>query len=107
MSQINLVSIEDSSRNYVSPVSDGGFFESRFVQRNPTYFIVYLSSHSGCNQSCRMCHLTQSGQTMMTSATLQDYIDQAKNVLKNVDYESMKEQGLRRIKYSFMARGYK
>lgn len=105
MSQINLVSIEDSSKNYIVPVSDGGFFESRFVQRNPSYFIIYLSSHSGCNQACRMCHLTQSGQTMMTSATLQDYLEQAKNVIKDLDFDSLKKQGLKRIKYSFMARG--
>lgn len=105
MTKIKLVSTEDASINHIIPVVDGGFFESRFVQRDSSYFIVYLSSHSGCNQSCRMCHLTQSGQTMMTSATLQDYLEQAKNVLKDVDFEMLKSKGLTRVKFSFMARG--
>lgn len=105
MDKISLVSVEDTSINYVIPKPDGGFLESRFVQRGSEYFIVYLSSHTGCNQACRMCHLTQSKQTMMTSATLEDYLEQAKNVLDNVDYEALKAKGLRRIKFSFMARG--
>ena len=105
MDKISLVSVEDTSINYVIPKPDGGFLESRFVQRGSQYFIVYLSSHTGCNQACRMCHLTQSKQTMMTSATLEDYLEQAKNVLDNVDYEALKAKGLRRIKFSFMARG--
>lgn len=105
MNKINLVSEVDSSLNYVVPKPDGGFLESRFVQRSSDYFIVYLSSHTGCNQACRMCHLTQSKQTMMTSATLEDYLEQAKNVLDNVDYTALKAKGLKRIKFSFMARG--
>lgn len=106
MTSIKLVSAEDQSKNYIIPTSDGGYFESRFVQRSSSsYFIVYLSSHSGCNQSCRMCHLTQTGQTMMTSAKLKDYIEQAENVLKDVNFEELKAQGLTRVKFSFMARG--
>ena len=105
MDKISLVSVEDTSINYVIPKPDGGFLESRFVQRGSEYFIVYLSSHTGCNQACRMCHLTQSKQTMMTSATLEDYLEQAKNVLENVDYTTLKAKGLKRVKFSFMARG--
>lgn len=105
MKNIKLVSEVDASINHIIPVEDGGYFESRFVQRESSYFIVYLSSHSGCNQSCRMCHLTQSGQTMMTSASLRDYIQQAENVLKDIDFESLKSNGLTRVKFSFMARG--
>ena len=105
MDKISLTSIEDTSINYIMPKADGGFLESRFVQRSSEYFIVYLSSHTGCNQACRMCHLTQSKQTMMTSSTLEDYLEQAKNVLDNVDYTSLKTKGLKRVKFSFMARG--
>lgn len=105
MNKINLISEVDSSLNYIIPKSDGGFLESRFVQRSSDYFIVYLSSHTGCNQACRMCHLTQSKQTMMTSASLEDYLEQARNVLENVDYTALKAKGLKRVKFSFMARG--
>lgn len=105
MEQIKLVSEQDSSINYITEASDGGYFESRFVQRSSDYFIVYLSSHSGCNQACRMCHLTQSKQTMMTSATLQDYLVQATKVLCSVPFKNLKRLGLKRVKFSFMARG--
>lgn len=103
---IKLLSLEDKSRNYVLPTEDGGFFESRFVQRaDSSYFIVYLSSHSGCNQACRMCHLTQTGQTMMASASLSDYLEQANQVIQDVNFDELKAQGLKRVKFSFMARG--
>ena len=105
MNKIKLVSELDNAINYVIPHTDGGYFESRFVQRSPDYFIIYLSSHTGCNQACRMCHLTQSKQTMMTPSTLDDYIQQTINVIKDVDFELLKSKGLKRIKYSFMARG--
>ena len=105
MTSIKLVSEEDSSINYVVPCSDGGYFESRFVQRSSDYFIIYLSSHSGCNQACRMCHLTQTKQTMMTPATLDDYVQQAKQVLNNVSFAYHRAVGLTKIKFSFMARG--
>lgn len=105
MNKIKLTSEIDSSVNYVISHSDGGYFESRFVQRSSDYFIIYLSSHTGCNQACRMCHLTQSKQTMMSPATMEDYITQAKNIIDNVDFNSLKTKGLKRIKYSFMARG--
>lgn len=105
METIKLVSEEDSSINYVIPCDDGGYFESRFVQRTSDYMIVYLSSHSGCNQACRMCHLTQTGQTMMTPATLKDYVEQAKRVLDDIDLDTKRKSGMTKVKFSFMARG--
>jgi adenine C2-methylase RlmN of 23S rRNA A2503 and tRNA A37 len=103
--KIELHSVEDSSINYIVPCDDGGFFESRFVQRSPEYFIIYLSSHSGCNQACRFCHLTQTGQTMMTPATIVEYQAQALEVLSKLNLAEMQQQGLRKVKFSFMGRG--
>lgn len=74
-----LYSKEDASVNFIF---DNGM-EARFVQRSPDYFIIYLSSQTGCNKACRFCHLTQTGQTEMTDATIQDYILQTYVVIQN------------------------
>ena len=105
MKLLTLVSQEDKSKNYVIPTDDGGYFESRFVQRTDDYIIVYLSSHSGCDQACRFCHLTQTRQTMMQPADVLDYIAQAKRVLNDANLAQLKLFGLKKVKFSFMARG--
>lgn len=96
----------DLSINYIHETKGiEGYLESRYVQREDDYLIIYLSSHYGCNQSCKMCHLTHTNQTNLVSASLEDYIRQAKSVIKNIDFGSLVSQGLTKIKYSFMSRG--
>lgn len=101
-----LPSKEDASINHILEQPDGGHWEARLVQRVEEYFICYLSSHSGCAHSCRFCHLTATKQVMMTPATIQDYLDQADQVLSS--YRKRLEAGqppANRLHFNFMARG--
>lgn len=99
-----LKSQHDNSVNFVERLENGDVFESRYVRRNDDYFIAYLSSHSGCNKACRMCHLTQTGQVGMNEATIDNYVDQAKKVVDYWKNESGTSKPSR-INYNFMARG--
>lgn len=101
-----LISNEDKSVNFTKKIEDGGFLEARFVQRVPEYFIAYLSSHSGCNKSCRFCHLTATKQTMMTSATFNDYLEQADQVLNYYkDKTDLINKSEKIVNFNFMSRG--
>lgn len=99
-----LRSTQDRSINIVTPASDGGAIESRFVQRASDSIIVYLSSATGCDRACRFCHLTQMGHTMMTHVSEQGYLDQALRHFEMADLEGRLE-GVRTVHYNFMARG--
>lgn len=78
--------------------------ETRFVQRRPENFIVYVSTHTGCVMRCKFCWLTQTGQTSF----------------RHLDVEAMTQQFVmgrnywrahnwlpitRRVNINFMARG--
>ena len=96
-----LKSVIDQSINFINWQPDNGAFEARYVRRSDDYFIVYLSSHTGCKMACRMCHLTQTGQTMMRNSTLADFIDQAKPVLDHYRTQPVADK----VHFNFMARG--
>ncbi|MEZ6125075.1 MAG: hypothetical protein R3C49_18165 [Planctomycetaceae bacterium] len=95
------VSRQDASVNW-DRVVDVGRLEARYVRRCPDYFVVYLSSQTGCVQACRMCHLTASGQTRSRDAGFDEIIDQASTVL---DYYHREAPPARIVHFNFMARG--
>lgn len=80
-------------------------FESRFVTRDKEA-IIYLSSSKGCDRACRMCHLTQTKQTDMTAATLEDFLLQAKHSIEMASkYFPPDETPPSVVHFNFMARG--
>lgn len=102
----SLASHEDRSVNHIADAPDGGMWESRFVQRTDDYFIVYLSSHTGCNKSCRFCHLTATGQTSMTPADPAVYFAQAEPCVHSyLDRLAAGQPPAQRVHFNFMARG--
>ncbi len=95
------VSKQDASVNW-DHVVDIGRLEARYVRRCPDYFVVYLSSQTGCAQACRMCHLTTSRQTRVRDASFAEIIEQAATVL---DYYRQEAPPARIVHFNFMARG--
>ena len=91
----------DESVNWDRP-ADVGRLEARYVRRCPDYFVVYLSSQTGCAQGCRMCHLTATGQTRLRDATADEMIEQARTVL---DHYRRETPPARSVHFNFMARG--
>src|SRR3954453_16628795 len=92
---------QDASVNWDRP-ADVGRIEARYVRRCPDYFVVYLSSQTGCAQGCRMCHLTATGQTRLRDATVGEMIEQARTVLYHYRREA---PPARSVHFNFMARG--
>lgn len=89
----------DKSINFIRKV-DIGVLEARRVQRVKDKLSIYLSSQTGCNQSCRMCHLTSSGQNKFRDATREEILSQYEEVSANCDFS-----GVSRVHLNFMARG--
>src|SRR5215472_16561638 len=94
-------SAQDASVNWDRPAGVGRL-EARYVRRCPDYFVVYLSSQTGCAQGCRMCHLTATGQTRLRDATIGEIIEQAETVL---DHYRREAPPARSVHFNFMARG--
>ena len=102
-----LRSKEDLSVNFVWALGGTDAIEARFVRRTDDYFIVYLSSHTGCNQACRFCHLTATKQVSMQEATLDDFLVQADAVLAYYDEQvrSGQQPKANKVHFNWMARG--
>jgi adenine C2-methylase RlmN of 23S rRNA A2503 and tRNA A37 len=98
---IGYPSFQDASVNWDRP-ADVGRLEARYVRRCADYFVVYLSSQTGCAQGCRMCHLTATGQTRLRDATVGEMIEQAQTVL---DHYRRQAAPARSVHFNFMARG--
>ncbi|HEY7311965.1 MAG TPA: hypothetical protein VH643_21555 [Gemmataceae bacterium] len=91
---------QDASVNWDKP-ADVGRIEARYVRRCPDYVVAYLSSQTGCDQGCRMCHLTASGQTRLRDVTHEEFLTQADTVLDHY----RREAPARGVHFNFMARG--
>jgi adenine C2-methylase RlmN of 23S rRNA A2503 and tRNA A37 len=76
--------------------------ESRYVRRHPDYFIVYISSQTGCRKACRMCHLTQTAQVQADDLPVTAIVDQAREVLGWYDAHA---EPAKVVHFNFMARG--
>lgn len=98
-----LTSQIDRSINFIYDAPEIGVYESRYVRREDDYFIIYLSSQSGCDQACRMCHLTATGQNRLENATYEDFVRQARIVYEHYGRDAGPRAQL--VHYNFMARG--
>ena len=93
----------DLSVNFVRPNGQ----ESRYVRRTDDYFIVYISSHNGCNKACRFCHLTQTNQTDFVESSLAEMLEQAGDVMGHYSQavSSGTQKPAKKIHFNWMARG--
>lgn len=96
-----LQSKQDASVNWVEEQLVG-FLESRYVRKCDEYLIGYLSSQTGCNRGCRMCHLTVTGQTSFTDVSHNGFLSQALQILKHYKNE---RKPAKYAHWNFMARG--
>ena len=90
----------DASVNFVEQQLTG-FIEARYVRRQQDYFIAYLSSQTGCNRGCRMCHLTVTKQTQFTNCDQQDFVTQLETVFEHYQ----RDTPAKIMHVNFMARG--
>ncbi|MGF1581669.1 MAG: radical SAM enzyme, Cfr family protein [Gemmataceae bacterium] len=95
------LSDQDASVNWDKP-ADVGRIEARYVRRCQEYFVVYLSSQTGCDQGCRMCHLTSTGQTRLRNVTYEELLEQADIVLAHYRENTLSADS---VHFNFMARG--
>ena len=90
----------DSSVNFIEQQLTG-FIETRYVRRTEEYFIGYLSSQTGCNRGCKMCHLTATKQTQFVNCDQQDFISQLETIFTHYHNDIPAKT----MHINFMARG--
>ena len=101
-----LKSVYDRSVNFVLACSQEhapSYLEARYVRRVPEKISAYVSSHNGCKMGCKMCYLTQLGQTSFNHSTHHDYEKQFDQVLSY--YDKNGEERAKKVNCNFMARG--
>jgi len=92
----------DQSVNFVAHGEFPGSIEARYVRRCNDYFIIYLSTQTGCQKACRMCHLTQTGQTKAEDVSVEAILEQADRVF---DWYDTQNAPASVVHLNFMARG--
>ena len=102
-----LASEDDLSVNHVWELGPGRALEARYVRRTDSYFIIYLSSQTGCELACRFCHLTATRQVSFDQASLSDFGVQAHAVFDHYDRRVAEglEAPAERVNFNWMARG--
>lgn len=100
------MSSADQSVNFIWHLMDGQI-EARYVRRRDDRYICYLSVMTGCSLGCKMCHLTQTGQTRARDLALHEVYMQAREVVGWVkrQVEAGDIPVARGVDFSFMARG--
>jgi adenine C2-methylase RlmN of 23S rRNA A2503 and tRNA A37 len=94
----------DESTNFIFTGDYPGKMEARYVRRKDYYLACYLSSQTGCNQVCKMCHLTATQQFQLQNIDVNGYLSQAEQVLAYYEEQTNRPKA-KVIHYNFMARG--
>ncbi len=92
----------DASINWVQQHENAGFLETRYVRGSGDYFVVYLSTQTGCKLGCRMCHLTTTGQVVALDARPDELFAHARHAL---NWYAKNASPAQVVHYNFMARG--
>ena len=90
----------DDSVNFILD-REIGQIECRYVRR-PGKDIIYVSSQTGCNQACRMCHLTAKGLVAFQNCTIEDFKEQVEIVTDYIFSNNLQQE---KLHVNFMARG--
>lgn len=102
-----LTAKSDESVNFVFRGDFPGAIEARFVPRSyfgMPYFVIYVSTQTGCKQGCAFCHLTRTNQTTLADVPRALLLRQVQEVAGYVK-ATYPERSYKRVHVSCMARG--